>query len=123
MLVLFFFFRSSFANRTSLFQSSNTTRLRSGSICDKKCDLARTVSSYFSVDTYASHERKLYCKVHHKMLFKPKAVEEKEEQRGEYRSAHQLRIIISALCCRTYNPLTDPSVNHIPEADINCLNV
>ena len=39
--------------------------------------------SVYSVDTYASHERKLYCKVHHKMLFKPKAVEEKEEHRGE----------------------------------------
>ncbi|XP_043218499.1 eukaryotic translation initiation factor 3 subunit A-like isoform X1 [Amphibalanus amphitrite] len=47
----------------------------------KDCFRCTECNKQLTVDTYASHDRQLYCKVHHKMLFKPKAVEEKEEEK------------------------------------------
>lgn len=55
-----------------------------------------TVIPVCSVDTYQSHEQKLYCKPHFKELFQPKAVENVDEN-GDKRIASpkaKLQLII-----------------------------
>ncbi|XP_037077393.1 uncharacterized protein LOC119098543 isoform X2 [Pollicipes pollicipes] len=57
----------------------------------KDCFRCTECGKHLTVDTYASHERQLYCQVHHKMLFKPKAVENKDERAPRLRR-HELII-------------------------------
>lgn len=56
-----------------------------------------TVIPVCSVDTYQSHEQRLYCKPHFKELFQPKAVENVDVESGDKRASpnkSKLQLII-----------------------------
>ncbi|CAL8108701.1 unnamed protein product [Orchesella dallaii] len=57
----------------------------------KNCFRCVTCRKVLSVDTYQSHEHKLYCKPHFKELFQPKAVVEEPQ---EERKKPKLQVII-----------------------------